>query len=498
MPLPTETVKISELPSLPAPSAGDNIPVSQSGTTYKASPADFATDWKDLPVLPTASDITHLGNRVYRIIFPAVDYSSVLSSDMRLRLERTVSAPTQSASANGTTQYYSKASPTGMGQTDDITVSIWIKPGAYVDSDLISRFNGTSGWELRMTGTGQIAFVGYNAGAANFSQVQSYQSVPLNEWTHITAQLDMSAFTNSPTTSYIMFNAADVPCAVSRGGTNPSALVAAGDFNIGAVNNGTRPFFGKLAQPAVYNAKVTQATIRGYMSQGLVGNETSTISAYSLSNSITDLNGGTNNLTANGSLVATNGDSPFGGQADSTISAVFEYAKILSVASGIVTVQASDISMLPTTGGVAAVSYSSAYRPHGYPGDPTLGYSEVRSNFAYTSTSDVDYPGMVINPYIPSGGKKIQITAAVIRGVSTNSGGNAINLIVKEGSNIITTSTANTTNNETTSVQPAVAEFYATPGSHSYKVSVSSNIATSVTLNAAATSASYISAKVLN
>ena len=318
------------------------------------------------------SAVTYNGNRSYSLTTSS-DNSGVVSPGMRLRTTRTVSAPTQSASLNGTTQYFSKSSPAGMTFTDDFVVSAWIKLSSYttLGSMVATRFNGTNGWYLWVNASGQVELTGCNSSAGNYSGVKSYQAVPLDRWVHITAQLDMSSFTNSPTTSYIMIDGIDVPAAVFRAGTNPTALVQAGDLNIGYWNTtGSYYFSGKIAQVAIYSAKVTQANIRATISQGLSGSETSLVSAYSFNNSINDLNASNaNNLTANGSAVATNADSPFGGQADGTISSTLDYGIVQSATSSTLVVQVPEGCTIPTGGGVSAVSYSNVKTPYGFPGD---------------------------------------------------------------------------------------------------------------------------------
>jgi hypothetical protein len=72
--------------------------------------------------LPAPNTITALGNRSYSMVFNGTDQTGVLSPGMRLRTTRTVAAPTQCTSLNGTTQYYSKSSPAGMTFTDDFTL----------------------------------------------------------------------------------------------------------------------------------------------------------------------------------------------------------------------------------------------------------------------------------------------------------------------------------------------------------------------------------------
>jgi hypothetical protein len=311
------------------------------------------------------------GNRSYDLTFNGTDLSATLSAGMRLRTQRTVAAPNQCTSLNGTTNYYSKAAPAGMTFTDDFVVGAWVKLTAYSASLIASRYNGTSGWRFGIDVTGRLSLEGYNGGAANISYVQSYASIPLNRWVYVTAQLDMSAFTATPTTSYIMFDGVDTPAFVGRGGTNPVALVQAGSLEIGSNNGGTNLLTGKIAQLAIFSAKVTQATILGYLSQTLAGTETSLISAYSFNNTINDLNTtNANNLTANGSAVATNADSPFGSQADGTISTTLDYAIIQKVTfstNTVVTVQVPEGGTIPTSGGVSTVVYTSNKAPFGMP-----------------------------------------------------------------------------------------------------------------------------------
>lgn len=320
------------------------------------------------------STVVALGNRNYSLVFNGQDLTSTISPGMRLRTARTVAAPTQCTLLNGTSQYYSKAAPTGMTFTDDFTVSAWIKLTNYpaVNGTIASRYNGTSGWEFYIDSGGAVQLVGRNAGVGNYSVLVSYQSVPLNKWVHVAAQLDMSAFTATPTTSYVMIDGVDVASRVARSGTNPTALIQAGNFEIGTSNTtGFLP--GKVAQFAVYNAKVTQATMLFSMHQSLLGTETSLISAISFNNTLNDLNTtNANNVVANGGAVATNADSPYGGQADSTISNTLDYViveKAVFSTNTTLTVRASDLNTIPTSGGISVVLYSSNANPYGMPGD---------------------------------------------------------------------------------------------------------------------------------
>lgn len=334
---------------------------------------DYTPDgWHSITVIPDL--ITALGQRSFTVRYPNVDYSGTLSKGMRKKFTRSTAAPTQCTSLNGTNQYFSNTSPAGMTFTDDFALSAWIKVSSYASGYIVSRYNGTSGWALRMNSNGAIELFATNAAAGNFRTILSSASVPLNKWVHVAAQLDMSSYpTVSSTTSYIMFDGVEMPAVMSQGGTNPTALVQAGALEIGSQNGGGTPFGGKIAQVAIFNAKVTPATMLGHMNQGLAGAETSLISAYSFNNSITDLNTtNANNLTANNSAAATNSDSPFAQGADAvTANGVTEYGIITNVSysapNTTITVQTPEGSVLPTTGTIASSSYSAQKSPYGFP-----------------------------------------------------------------------------------------------------------------------------------
>lgn len=333
------------------------------------------------PLGAAPNTVTYNGNRSYDLVFNGTDYTDRLSPGMRLQTTRTVAAPTQCTSLNGTTQYWVKTSPSGLTFTDDFVVSAWVKLTTYQFATVASRYNGTSGWSFYANASGQIVLQGFNGGAANYSQVVSYQSIPLNKWVHVAAQLDMSTFTATTTTSYVMIDGVDVPASVSRSGTNPTALVQAGNLEIGSSNGGGSDWAGKIAQVAIYNAKVTQANIKATISQGLSGSETSLASAYSFNNSTNDLTATANNLSAGaGSPTSTNADSPFGGQADGTISTTLDYAIIQKASfstNTTLTVQVPEGCTIPTTGGVSAVSYSTQKAPYGMPVQVDKWYLEM-------------------------------------------------------------------------------------------------------------------------
>lgn len=306
------------------------------------------------------SSVTALGNRSYTMVMDS-DVSDTLSEGMRLRTTRTVASTQNAFSLDGSNDYYNDTTVAGMTFTDDFSVSAWVYVTAYQIGYIASRYNGTSGWGLTLNADGTIQMRGWNASSGNYSEVKSYQSVPLNRWVHIAAQLDMSAFTATTTTSYVMIDGVNVPSVVARAGTNPTALIQAGNLEIGSINSGANPFPGYIDQVAIYSAKVTQATHRAAMHQGLTGSETSLISAYA-NGSTTDLSANANNLTAqNGATTVAS--SPFGNRGTSS---TLDYGLVMKVNGTDVTVQVPEGCTIPTSGGVSAVAYSTQANPFGF------------------------------------------------------------------------------------------------------------------------------------
>jgi hypothetical protein len=253
-------------------------------------------------------------------------------------------------------------------------VSAFVKLTSYAQGGVVTRRDGTQGFEFRVNASGQVQLVGYNAALANYKLLSSYQSIPLNKWVHIAAQQDMSSATNSPTVNYIMIDGKDVPAVVTSGGTAPTTLVQAGNLTVGATN-GAEFFPGQIAQAALYSAKVTQATILASMNQTLTGSETSIISAWKLdqASGLNDLSANANNLTAQGSPSYSTTQTPFTNSVTGTsvTAGTTNYGIIMAQTfstNTTYTIQIPEGETLPTTGGIGTVSYSTQKTPYGFPG----------------------------------------------------------------------------------------------------------------------------------
>lgn len=341
-------------------------------STISSTTAGTSNDWYSTSLSPNT--VTALGNRSYSLVFNSTDLTTYISNGMRLKLPRTVTAPTQCTDLeSGSSQYFNRTSA-GLGAmtfTDDFTVSAWVKLESYTGAimSIATRYNATSGWYFSLDASGRVVLFGHNAASGNYRGVTSYQSVPLNKWVHITAFLDMSGYTytsdSGATNSYIMIDGTVVPGLMGQGGTNPVALIQAGNLEIGSVNSGTLPFDGKIAQVAIYSARILPATIRASANQTLTGSETSLVCGYTFNGVVTDVSANGYTLTASGGALATTVDSPMNAT---------EYAIVMANSfstNTTLTVQVPEGYSLPTSGGIGTVSYSTQKTPYGFPGAKT-------------------------------------------------------------------------------------------------------------------------------
>jgi hypothetical protein len=349
-----------------AHATGATVIMASVAAYYETLKALFTTTpqgWT--PVGVDVSTVTNNGNRSYDIVMDS-DVSATLSPGMRLKTTRTVAAPTKCTDLEtSSSQYFSKASPAGMTFTDDFTMMAWVKLESYgATRGILARRNGTTaGFSFEIQAEGRLSASSMRI-ASNNRNIISYQSIPLGKWVHVAATMDNSANTH---TMYI--NGVSVPFETATVGTITAIVQPSTDYVVGAYQSaGTGPMDGKIAQAAVFSSILSASTIRSYMTQGLIGNESSLISAHSFNNSVTDLNtGNANDLTPSGSAVATDADSPFGEQADGTISSTIDYGLVMKVAGTTVTVQVPEGCTIPTSGGVTTLEYSTQDVPFGFP-----------------------------------------------------------------------------------------------------------------------------------
>ena len=337
-------------------------------TTLSVGGQTPTADWSQLASAPNT--VTANGNRSYSLVFNTVDYTGTIQPGTRVRTTRTVTAPTQCTSLDGSTQYYSKTTPAGLSFTTTFTCSAWVKLSSYALGGIIARRNAdTEGWSLNVNADGTIG-LGALRIAGNNKSITSYQSIPLNKWVHVAATMDVSAGDTSA--QKIWIDGVEAPRSYAINGTITALVQGTTALVVGAFKSaGTNPFSGKIAQAAVFSTQLSDANVKSYYSQGLAGTEANLVSAYSFNNAITDLNTtSANNLTASGSAVATNADSPYAQNASGTPGGTYDYGIIQSVSFSTNTtavVQVPEGNTVPTSGGVSALYYSSSKAPYGMP-----------------------------------------------------------------------------------------------------------------------------------
>jgi len=318
------------------------------------------------------TSITALGNRSYTAVVSGTDTTGVTSVGMRLKLPRTVTAPTYMGGAfNGSSHYFTKVTPTGTLSTitNNFTIMCHIEPTAYQTSAIAGRSDSTpnNGLMLGMASTGQIQVYVRNGGSGNYRILSTCQSVPLNKKTHVAA-----SWTSG--TVVIYFDGVSVPLlAAVTAGTAPTVAGTGGDFSIGRVGAHSGEYFpGYISTVGFFDAVLTQATVRLHMNQALTGSETNCIGAWNLNNAATDASAAGNNLTATGGVGYT-ARSPYTNSVTGTsvTAGTTNYGIIMAQTfstNTTYTIQIPEGETLPTTGGIGTVSYSTQKTPYGFPG----------------------------------------------------------------------------------------------------------------------------------
>jgi len=364
-----------------------NIKDSRTQASIGASTSD-STGWFNLGATPNT--ITALGNRSYTVVFNSTDLTDTVSAGMRLRLTRTVSAPTQCADLeSGSSQHFVVTNAVGLATGTTWTFKCKIKPESYTASTLIAIDDGTNLVELALNASGQIFVLG-GTHATN-DVVTSYQSVVLGKWQEVTGSITIGTPTGE-----IRIDDVVVPSFVTASAATTMTISGDEEIYIGRLSSGGY-FDGKICQVALFNSIVSDATLKTYSGQTMTGSETGCEGFWSLNNTLADLSANANTLTAGGGALATNVDSPFGNYLGGTL----EYAIITKTAfstNTTLTVQVPEGCAIPTSGGVSAVAYSTQKAPYGMPVDS--GRWEVKC----VLLSTVNTSGTTINTTYNPGG----------------------------------------------------------------------------------------------
>lgn len=258
---------------------------------------------------PTVSTGYNKGNKSFDLKFTGVNLTSVLSPGMRFKCDRNSAAPTQCADFESTSsQYATKASPSGIGFTTAFTIEGWIEIESYptsVNGFILNRENGTSGWGAYINPAGQVV-VYYGAGS-NFRNFNSIQGMPIGRKVH----LALVVTSVSSATAEIYLNGILIG-SYNSSGTATTLVQPAADLRMGAYSNSASQYLdARLSDMRLWSAARTATQIRDNMNTQLVGNETNLVGYWKLAGNFNDSTANANNLTANGGAIATYADHPF-------------------------------------------------------------------------------------------------------------------------------------------------------------------------------------------
>lgn len=322
-------------------------------TSYLNSNLNFSSDgWQPVPSTLTYS--SNLGNREF-VFGTSTDLSGSLSTGMKLSVVRSVTPSTQCMSFTAaSSQYATKASPTGITFTSAFTCEAWIYLNSYTGTNqwVISRSdNSTGGFLLRLTPSGQIDLV-YGS-SSSFTTSTSYQSVPLKRWVHIAGVVSSV----SSKIAFIYINGQVVP--FSQTGT-ATTLTQTGNLSIGAANTGVASTFfdGFIYQPRVWSVARNQTNIRDNM--GLTLTTASNLVFTTADSSFNDASGVGNNLTAENGASATATGNPFN---------AIEYGFITTLSSSSITIRSVN-GVIPAQT-LDTPQYSLMDSPYGWPSTST-------------------------------------------------------------------------------------------------------------------------------
>lgn len=374
-----DTIKISQLPGLNSPTPSDLIPLVSAGETRTTMPGNLSSDWRNLLIAPTL--IASYGQREQLLRYSGVDYSGVIPVGGKIRVPRTGTTPTTSmAFVSASSQYASKASPTGLNSIlDDYTIEASIYLDSYGTAYVLARTNGTSqGFGLSLTSIGQPTIFMWGR------DYTAYQSIPLNKWVHIAGTMDASSGSGK-----IYIDGVDVPTAVTGTAT---AITQGGSLVIGKFGDAASGYFnGKVANVRLWSAVRTAAEIRDNMNKETPASTTGLAGHWKGNGSWNDSSVNANNLTAANGAVNNFASHPY---------SATEYAIATKVqytgGNTDVTVFTGQNCIPNET--LGSTSYSTARTPYGFPA------GKSKWSIEYLHRTNMIVSGPTANAWYSSGG----------------------------------------------------------------------------------------------
>lgn len=310
--------------------------------------------WVPLTTVPTVTASN--GQKEYVLTYSAANYTDRLQKGSKLMIPRSVVPPTQSMSfTSASSQYASKASPTGITFTSAFTCEAWVYINSYANMMIITRTDASAanGWFFKMNSTGQIE-LDYASGG-NVTNILAYQSLPLKQWVHVAAVITSV----SGKTGAIYMNGVAIPSALSASAT--TVLTQSGNLMVGTYGSPSGQYFdGYISEARVWSTAQTATQINNNMGISLTGSETNLVALFQGNGNFNDKTTNANNLTAVGGASSSSLVNPF---------SPIEYAIATNVAyiAGNTTVTVFSGQNVIPNATLSATSYSGQRAPFGFP-----------------------------------------------------------------------------------------------------------------------------------
>lgn len=425
------------------------------------------------------------GNKEFTVTTP-YDLRGILSAGMKLNVTRSVTPPTQSmAFASASSQYATVSSPAGITFTSAFTCEAWVYLQSYTGQNqvIINREDGSGtagGWALYINSSGQVR-IEYGT-TTNFTNIQTYQSIPLNQWVHVAGVITSV----SSKTGAIYINGASVSTN-SPNSASTTLTQASVDLRIGAFGNtpANSYFNGYVSEARVWSVAQSAASIQSNMAINLVGNESNLVALFKGNGNFNDATSNANNLTAQAGAIATQASNPYNAT---------EYANVVAVSysnpTTTITLNTGTSGAIPNQT-LNSPQYSVAKNPYGLPSNLTkyVRYVPICANFVTSATSQTQVSGLSSTITIPTGSPAVRIS--VFGYAITNSGANFNFLGIWDGTVGSGTQISQEQNYNNYSGMIASAVVYPSSGSHTYNAGLHCNAGT-VTYQAATLDPGYL------
>lgn len=123
----------------------------------------------------------------------------------------------------------------------------------------------------------------------------------------------------------------------------------------------------------------------------------------------------------------------------------------------------------------------------------TLGYTGITSNFTTTAVNTItDVTNLTVTVTVPSGGRRLKITAFCPQLVSSQAAGNVLDMYIRESTTTLSYGRFSTPVANYGTPMTVVYSVVASAGSHTYKVSALQQAAGTLTFTAAADRPAFI------